>query len=465
LTRLACAAVIAVTAAAPAIAGQEPPQPISDLVATLLPKVVNITVERREPAPAAAVAKPAAPAAYIEKRYYGSGFIVDPSGIIVTNNHVVEGAHEVTVFLHDGTRLHATVLYRARIDMAILRVHSDKPLPAIKWGDSNVMRPGDPVIAIGNPLGIGVTVTAGIVSALDRDIHETPYASFIQTDAAINPGNSGGPLFNTAGEVIGIDTALYSPGSAESGSIGLGFAIPGNDAQFTLNEWHEYGRVRPGWIGAHGQTVTPDIADAAGLPPPPRGVIVDTVDAGSPAAKAGIQQGDVILKVGDEDIAAMRTFNRTIAGTPLGDTVPVMLWRNGASVTVRASIVEDPSAPPPPPPAPAAAAAATLQPLDTNDVGIRLSPITPALREQYDIGPAQNGVVITNVMAGSIAAERGIQPGDVIVKFGDQPVTSTGNLMALVDKAQQARQQHALMLFQDKRGPRWVGMPLFHEAQ
>ncbi len=459
---LICLALIAALAsfAAPAIAGQQPSAPISDLVATLLPRVVNITVVRLQPTPPA-VAKPAAVASFISKRYYGSGFIIDPAGLIVTNRHVVEGASEIMVYLNDNTRLRATVLYESRIDMAILQVHYEKPLPAITWGDSNHVRPGDPVIAIGNPLGIGTTITAGIVSALDRDIHETPYDSFIQTDAAINPGNSGGPLFNAAGEVIGINTALYSPGGPETGSIGLGFAIPSSDAQFVLREWREYGRTRPGWIGVLGQPVTPDIADATGLSPP-QGVIVAEVQEGSPAAAAKIEQGDIITKIGDEYINEVRTLTRTIATTPLGTTVPVVLWRNHAALTVQATVVENPrDTTMPPPPVPAASASGT--PLLADDVGIRLSPITPALRRQYHLGPDQHGVVITDIVPNSIAANHGIQRGDIIVRFDDKAVTSTEDLEQLVAAAQQAKQRHAMVLLQDRRGPRWVGMPLFHE--
>ena len=344
--------------------------------------------------------------------------------------------------------------------MAILQVHYEKRLPAITWADSDRVRPGDPVFAIGNPLGIGTTVTAGIVSALDRDIHETPYDAFIQTDAAINPGNSGGPLFNAAGEVIGINTALYSPGGPDSGSIGLGFAIPGNDAQFVLREWHEYGRTRPGWIGAVAQPVTPDIAAAVGLAPP-RGVIIATVQDGSPAAAADIRQGDIILKVGDQEIDTVRTLTRAIAVAPLGRTVPVVLWRDHATLTVQPTIVENPAT------AAAPQARAPIPPgapkrLDANDVGLRLSTITAALSRQYGIAAGQTGVVVADVVPGSIAANHGIQRGDVIVKFNGQPVTSTGNLETLVEAAQQAQQLYALVLFQDRRGPRWVGMPLFH---
>jgi len=421
LLGLACAALTLL--ATRAIAAEQPPEPISDLVATLLPAVVNITVIKLEQPTPAAHAKPASTVETPRKRYFGSGFIVDPSGIIITNRHVVENAYEVTVFLNDNTRLHATVLYQARLDMAILQVHYEKLLPAIKWGDSNIVRPGDPVFAIGNPLGIGTTVTAGIVSALDRDIHETAYDSFIQTDAAINPGNSGGPLFNAAGAVIGMDTALYSPGGPDTGSIGLGFAIPSNDVQFILNEWRQYGRIRAGWIGVVGQPVTPDIADAAGLPPPPRGVIVAAVDAGSPAAAADIQQGDIIMKVGDEDIDQVRALNRVIASTPLGKTVLVRLWRKGTSVAVQVTIVEDPSELVASKATPAPTNSGALTRLDANDIGVRLSAITAALRKQYHIAAGQKGVVITDVVPNSIAANRGIRRGDVIVKFADQPVT------------------------------------------
>ena len=461
LLGLACAALTLL--ATRAIAAEQPPEPISDLVATLLPAVVNITVIKLEQPTPAAHAKPASTVETPRKRYFGSGFIVDPSGIIITNRHVVENAYEVTVFLNDNTRLHATVLYQARLDMAILQVHYEKLLPAIKWGDSNIVRPGDPVFAIGNPLGIGTTVTAGIVSALDRDIHETAYDSFIQTDAAINPGNSGGPLFNAAGAVIGMDTALYSPGGPDTGSIGLGFAIPSNDVQFILNEWRQYGRIRAGWIGVVGQPVTPDIADAVGLAPP-QGVIVAAVDKGSPGASAGIQQGDIILKVGDDSINQVRSLIRVIATITLGSTVPVVVWRHRAAVTVPITIAEDPTDRPLPPTPKASGASAAPARLDASDIGVRLSAITPALRKEYGIAADQKGVVVTAVVPNSIAANRGIMAGDVVERFDDDAVTSTEDLEQLVKAEQQAQQRHALVLLQDKRGPRWVGLPLFRET-
>ena len=244
----------------------------------------------------------------------GSGFIIDPEGYVVTNNHVIEGADEITVTLQDNTTLKATLVgHDDRTDLALLKVQSDKPLPAVKFGDSDAARVGDWVLAIGNPFGLGGSVTAGIVSARGRDIQQGPYDDFIQTDAAINKGNSGGPLFNMAGDVIGINTAILSP---SGGSIGLGFAIPSGEARVVVDQLRQYHRARRGWLGVRIQQVTPDIAETLGLHGSD-GALVAGVNTGGPADRAHLQNGDVILTFNGQKLHEMRTLPRVVAETPI----------------------------------------------------------------------------------------------------------------------------------------------------
>ena len=241
--------------------------------------------------------------------------------------------------MSDGTSLKAKVIgHDDRSDVALLKVESDKPLPAVPFADSDTARVGDWVLAIGNPFGLGGSVTAGIVSARGRDIHQGPYDDFIQTDAAINKGNSGGPLFNMDGQVIGINTAIYSP---SGGSIGIGFSIPANMAKQVVAQLRDYGRAKRGWLGVQIQQVTPDIADGLNLHPA-RGAMVASVTDNGPAAKAAIHGGDVILKFNNMDVKDMHSLPRVVSETPIGQNVPVVLWRDGKEVTVQASIAELP---------------------------------------------------------------------------------------------------------------------------
>ena len=269
----------------------------------------------------------------------GSGFIIDPAGFIVTNNHVIDGADEISVTLQDNITLKATLVGKDdRVDLALLKVESDKPLKAVPFGDSDTGRVGDWVLAIGNPFGLGGSVTAGIVSARGRDIRQGPYDDFIQTDAAINRGNSGGPLFNMAGEVIGINTAIYSP---SGGSVGIGFSVPANLAKSVVAQLKEYGHARRGWLGVRIQQVTPDIAESIGLKDT-AGAMVAGVNEGGPADAAKIRNGDVILKFNGQDVKEMKSLPRIVAETVIGKDVPVLLWRDGKQVTVQASVGELP---------------------------------------------------------------------------------------------------------------------------
>ena len=393
----------------------------------------------------------------------GSGFIIDPAGFIVTNNHVIEGADEITVTLSDGTSLKAKLVGRdERMDVAVLKVESDTPLPSVPFADSDTSRVGDWVLAIGNPFGLGGSVTAGIVSARGRDIRQGPYDDFIQTDAAINRGNSGGPLFNMDGQVIGINTAIYSP---SGGSIGIGFAIPANAAKVVAGQLRSFGRAKRGWLGVQIQQVTPDIAEGVGLKTA-HGAMVAGVSDNGPAEAAKIHGGDIILKFNGQDVKEMRTLPRIVAETEIGKSVPVILWRDGKEVTVNASIAELPDdvkqasatvAPPAKPVAPAS--------VDITGLGMKMAMITADLRKKYSIGTDQKGVVVTEVAPNGNAAQRGIKAGDVVVEIQQEKVSSPADVQDRVDRFRKLSRKSVLMLVQGSDGPRWVPLSLTNDQK
>ena len=385
----------------------------------------------------------------------GSGFIIDPAGYIVTNNHVIDGADEISVTLQDNTTLKATLVGKDdRTDIALLKVSTDKPLRAVALGDSDASRVGDWVVAIGNPFGLGGTVTAGIISARSRDIRQGPYDDFIQTDAAINRGNSGGPLFNLKGEVIGINTAIYSP---TGGSVGIGFSVPSALAKTVVSQLREFGKTRRGWLGVRIQQVTPEIAEGVGLKPP-EGAMVAGVNDGGPADKAGIKNGDIVLRWNGHDVKEMRTLPRLVAETEIGKQVPVVVWRDGKQVTVTASVGELPedqqqaSATPGKPPANRTA--------EISGMGMSLSPITDELRTKHSLNADQKGVVVTDVAQGGPAADRGLKAGDVIVEVQQEAVSSPADVQEKVDRYRKQNRRTVLMLVQSGDGLRWIPIPL-----
>ncbi len=392
----------------------------------------------------------------------GSGFVIDPAGYIVTNNHVIDGADEISVTLQDNTTLKAKLVGKdERVDLALLKVESDKPLKFVPFGDSDAERVGDWVLAIGNPFGLGGSVTAGIVSARGRDIRQGPYDDFIQTDAAINRGNSGGPLFNMSGEVIGINTAIYSP---SGGSVGIGFSIPSNLSKSVVSQLREFGRARRGWLGVRIQQVTPDIAESIGLKDT-TGAMVAGVNDGGPADTAKIRNGDIILKFNGQDVKEMKTLPRIVAETVIGKNVPVVLWRDGKEVTVQASVGELPdevqqaSATPTP---------ERVTPNRTSEIsglGARLSPITDDLRDKFKLSQDQKGVVVTDVMPDGNAAGRGLKPGDVIVEVQQEAVSSPADVQERLDRFRKQNRKTVLMLIQSGDGLRWVPVPLAADGQ
>ena len=436
---------------------------LADVIAPVLPAVVNISVKQ------IIMASPAEPgqvgrAPPRNTMSLGSGFIIDPTGIIVTNKHVVDNAYEITVTLQDNTPLQATVMGQCPCDIVLLRVKPDKPLPTVKFGDSDSLRIGDPVVAIGNPLGLGNSVSAGIVSALNRDIRTSPIDDYIQTDAAINHGNSGGPLFNIKGEVVGINTAIISP---TSGSVGIGFAIPGNDASYVIDQIRRNGRVRVGWLGIGIQQVTPAIAQAVGMREIVSSAIVTRVDQAGPSA-GKIQEGDIIRSFADKPFRDIRELMRAIAVTPIGQATSVVILRDGVEQTMPLTIDEWPEDM-----KLAAAGLATGTPAastqlaraDEPDLGLHLAALTDDARVKYKLGADQKGVLVTEITPGSAAGDSEINPGDVILRVQKDDVTSPADVQQHVDEARKHNRRYALILVLNKDGRRWASLPLSPSPQ
>ncbi|HCL62760.1 MAG TPA: serine protease [Rhizobiales bacterium] len=390
----------------------------------------------------------------------GSGFVIDPSGLVVTNNHVIEGADEIIINFTDGSKLKVTKIlgHDPKTDLALLQVEPKKPLKAVTFGDSSKMRVGDWVMAIGNPFGLGGSVTVGIISATKRDINAGPYDDFLQTDAAINRGNSGGPLFNMDGQVIGVNTAIISP---SGGSIGIGFAVPSNSAVQVVDQLKQYGETRRGWLGVHVQNVTQEIADSLGMPQP-SGALVANVSPNSPAAAAGLQPSDVILKFDGQPIDNMRSLPRAVASTAIGKSVPVELLRKGQTVDVNVTVGRLPED------EEAEDGAGTnggeeeqeTKPEREELLGLSIAPLTEELRNQYGIGRAVEGVVITEVKPDSPAAQKDVKPGDVIVEVTQEKVKQPQDVRARLLAVKKSGRRSVLLLLSDAKGElRFVAVP------
>jgi serine protease Do len=387
----------------------------------------------------------------------GSGFIIDASGLVVTNNHVIADADEVSVILNDGTTLKAELIGTdKKSDLALLKVKSDKPLKAVKFGDSDKLRLGEWVIAIGNPFSLGGTVTAGIVSARNRDINSGPYDNYIQTDASINRGNSGGPLFNLNGEVIGVNTAIISP---SGGSIGIGFAVPSKTAVAVIDQLRDFKEVRRGWLGVRIQQVTDEIADSLNIKPT-RGALIAGIDDKGPAKPAGIEAGDVVVKFDGKDIKEMRDLPKVVADTPVGKDVEVVIIRKGKeeTKTVKLGRLDD-----------GEKQAALTPKKDTPEdksavkkaLGLDLTNLTVELRKKYKIKDQVKGVLITGVDAGSPASEKRLQPGMVIAEVQQQPVANAVDLQKRVDQLKKDGKKAVVLLVVSPDGdPSFVAITL-----
>ncbi|MEM7545256.1 MAG: DegQ family serine endoprotease [Pseudomonadota bacterium] len=447
------------------------PDSFADLAERLSPSVVNISTSQTVEPPERGDRPQLPPGSPFEELFrdffdgqenqgprtqssLGSGFVIAPEGYIVTNNHVIDGADEIVVNFTDGSSLPAALVGTdPKTDVAVLKVEPAEPLPFVPFGDSSKARVGDWVLAIGNPFGLGGSVSAGIISARNRDIQSGPYDDFIQTDAAINRGNSGGPLFNMAGEVIGVNTAIISP---SGGSIGIGFSVPSALVKNVVGQLREFGQTRRGWLGVRIQSVTDELAEGLGLEQP-SGALVSEVTTDGPAAEGGIEAGDVILKFDGRDVQEMRDLPRMVAETEVEKDVRVVVWRKGKTQTLKVVLglldegdgevaviekedaVEEPSA-------------------AESALGMKLVPMTAERRSEFSIADDVKGVVVTEVDAGSPAAEKGIRPGDVIVEVAQEVVASPADVRGGVASAKEENRKSVLILVQSGADLRFVAL-------
>ena len=454
--------------ATPILAADSMPPDFADLSERLLPSVVNIaTMQEVQIGPGQAVPQfpPGSPFEEFFKEFFekrgekpqeresgprprslGSGFVISSDGFIVTNNHVIAGAAEVVVTFADDITLKAEIIGKdPKTDLAVLKVDPEQPLIPVEWGDSDGVRVGNWVVAIGNPFGLGNTVTAGIISARARDINAGPFDDFLQTDASINRGNSGGPLFNLQGGVVGINTAIYSP---TGGSVGIGFSVPSNLAKNVVHQLREYGETRRGWLGVRIQTVTEDLAESLNLENA-SGALVASVSPDSPANTAGLKVGDVILSFDGKEVGTMRRLPRIVAETEIDKPVNVELWREGEKINLRvvvgrlqegelqvASALTEPDE-------------AVVE--DVPQLGLTVSSLTSDIREQFELKDSAAGVMVVRVDGGSGAAEKGIQPGDVIIEVGQQEVSSPTDVISRVND-EKSRKKSTVLLLINRQG-------------
>ena len=378
----------------------------------------------------------------------GSGFIVDTSGIVVTNNHVIADADEISIIMNDGSKFKAELVgVDKKTDLAVLKFKPTKPLVAVKFGDSDKLRLGEWVIAIGNPFSLGGTVTAGIVSARNRDINSGPYDSYIQTDAAINRGNSGGPLFNLDGEVIGVNTLIISP---SGGSIGIGFAVPSKTVAGVVDQLRQFGELRRGWLGVRIQQVTDEIAESLNIKPA-RGALIAGVDDKGPAKPAGIEPGDVIVTFDGKDIKEPKDLSRVVADTAVGKEVDVVIIRKGAEQNLKVTLgrLDDGDK--------AVQASAKTQepaekPVTQKALGLDLASLSKDLRSRYKIKDSVKGVIITNVDTPSDAADKRLSAGEVIVEVAQEAVSSAADVKKRVDQLKKDGKKSILLLVSNAEG-------------
>jgi serine protease Do len=443
---------------APSMARQAGPESVADIAERLTPAVVNISTSQVDRAEQG-VPMPDLPEGSPFREFFeeffnrqdrgtphqrqrrvssmGSGFVIDPQGIIVTNNHVIDGADEVEVTFADGSQLTAEVIGRdEKTDLAVLRVNPPEPLVHVEFGDSEAIRVGDWVMAIGNPFGLGGSVTLGIISARNRNINSGPYDDFIQTDAAINRGNSGGPLFNMDGAVVGVNTAIISP---TGGSIGIGFAIPTTVAKTVVDQLVEFGVTRRGWLGVRIQSVGEDIAQSLGLDSPKGALVADVTPTG-PAEVSGIKPGDVVVRFDGKEVNEMRDLPRIVADTPVGKVVVVEIMRDGRAEQVEVEIgrLEEGEA---------LVAGVDGDPdAERQLLGMTIAPLNEELRQRFGIMAGTNGAVVVEVDPDGPAAERNIEPGDVIAEAGEREVGAPGDIEVRIRELQTEGRGSILLL-------------------
>jgi len=450
------------------------PQNFADLAEKLLPAVVNVSTTAVAKKSTGKVPQfpqfpPGSPFEELFRDFFernsprqqrkssslGSGFIVDRKGIIVTNNHVIQGADEITVTLQNNQTLKAKVIGRdIKTDIAVLRVKPREKLPFVKFGNSDKMRVGDWVVAIGNPFGLGGTVTAGIISARGRDIRSGPYDDFIQTDASINRGNSGGPLFNMAGEVIGINTAIFSP---TGGSIGIGFSIPSGIAKNVISQLVKFGKTRRGWLGVRIQKVTDEIAESLGLRSA-EGALVASVTENSPAAKAGIKPGDIVLKFDNKVVKEMRNLPKIVAETGVDTLVAIEVWRDRRKVTMQVSVgelEEEVIAKKVNRPEQNSSKSEVVQ---IASIGLSVSAITGELRRRFNLTNNAKGVIVVAVEKNGVAAEKGITIGDRLIEASQVEIVSPSDIEKQIAKSRKVGRKSILFLVEGQSGLRFVAL-------
>ncbi|MGI3170679.1 Do family serine endopeptidase [Pseudooceanicola sp. C21-150M6] len=450
-------------------AAQARPESFADLADRFSPSVVNITTAttvagREEGSPIVPEGSPfedffrefqdrnRGDRAPRRSSALGSGFVISEDGFIVTNNHVIAGADEISIEFFNGKTLDAELVGTdEKTDIALLKVEADSPLPFVSFGDSDLARVGDWVLAMGNPLGQGFSVSAGIVSARNRALSGT-YDDYIQTDAAINRGNSGGPLFNLDGEVIGVNTAILSP---NGGSIGIGFSMASNVVKGVVNQLQEFGETRRGWLGVRIQDVTEDMADAMGLDAA-KGAMVSDVPEG-PAMEAGMKAGDVIVSFDGVEVDDTRGLVRQVGATQVGKTVRVMVWRDGKTETLKVTLGRREEAEAEA--VPAAQPGAEV-PLEKDLMGMKLSSVTSDLAEQLGIDADTEGLVVREVDEMSDAYEKGLRAGDLITEAGQQKIETVADLETRVEEAREAGRKSILLLIRREGEPRFVALPI-----
>lgn len=477
------ALIFSVLSFAVPVEARDAPVGFSSLVADLLPSVVNVQIEQVSQAEAVTPflfdfqAPPGSPLEqFLEEfrrqqernrgqrrtRSEGSGFIISPDGHIVTNNHVIGQGGKILVVMQDETEYEAELLGRdSQSDLALLKIDALRKLPALPWGDSDKAEVGDWVIAIGNPLGLGGSVTAGIVSARGRNIRSGPYDDFIQTDAPINHGNSGGPLFNVEGEVIGINTAIFSP---NGGSIGIAFAIPSNFAKLVTEQLRNFGETRRGWLGVVIQEVTQEIAESLGLGDI-AGALISEVQPASPAAESGLRPGDVILELDGKPIRDSRRLSIIVAGTEINKQVKVDLWRNNRKIPVFVRIGKLPNAQTarrtPQKTRPKTQPARGKTGTEIKDLGLRVSNLNAGLRQKFALPNSIMGVVVVDVAVNSDAANKGIIPGIVITEINQKKISDTKKLQSGVSRVRALKRKAILLRVVDsRRRARYIGLNL-----
>ena len=472
----AATSAAALTTPVAASEGVASPRSFADLAERVTPTVVNISAAHRSASsprlPPQFQFPPGSPFEQFFREFFrhyfegapesrllpratatGSGFIIDPDGLIVTNHHVIRVAEEIRITLQDGRQLEAELQgVDEKTDLALLSVDAGEPLPYAEFGDSDAIRVGDWVIAVGNPFGFGGTVTAGIVSARGRDIRSGTLDDFLQIDAPINRGSSGGPLFDASGRVVGVNTAIFSP---SGGNVGIGFAIPSRQAQAVIDDLATVGRVERGWLGVHIQRVSADIAKSLGLEEA-KGALVAEVAEGGPAETAGLGVGDVILEFAGNPVPSSRRLPRLVAQAEAGERVEVVVFRDGKRESLSVVVGQYPD----PEGSESAPRADERGVTPQASIGLEVAPLTIQLRADYEIPPSVQGVLVVEVDEDGAAAQRGLRVGDVIVRAGDRPVSSPADVSEAIDRLAESGEDLLLLLIEREGARLFVAVPI-----